>query len=142
MNNEWLLVFETEQAKRNTKHSSERTVITHKPVSALLEGLLLCANDLSCLWPRRSVAQSFRPRLSPYSRGAKRQVFCFQGFFFFVVVFFFSLFGNRKRVAPLCYWSGLLCLNSPRAILRTTRRKMDCRRTPFSTNQHPPPHHP
>lgn len=50
VNNERLLAFETEQAKRNTKHSSERTVITHKPVSALLEGLLLCANDLSCLW--------------------------------------------------------------------------------------------
>lgn len=50
MNNERLLAFETEQAKRNTKHSSERTVITHKPVSALLEGLLLCVNDLSCLW--------------------------------------------------------------------------------------------
>lgn len=50
VNNERLLAFETEQAKRNTKHSSERTVITHKPVSALLEGLLLCVNDLSCLW--------------------------------------------------------------------------------------------
>lgn len=50
MNDEWLLAFETEQAKRNTKHSSERTVITHKPVSALLEGLLFCVNDLSCLW--------------------------------------------------------------------------------------------
>lgn len=46
VNNEWLLAFETEQAKRNTKHSSERTVITHKPMSALLEGLLLCVNDL------------------------------------------------------------------------------------------------
>lgn len=50
VNNERLLAFETEQAKRNTKHSSERTVITHKAVSALLEGLLLCVNDLSCLW--------------------------------------------------------------------------------------------
>lgn len=50
VNNERLLAFETEQAKRNTKHSSERTVITHKPVSALLEGLLLCVSDLSCLW--------------------------------------------------------------------------------------------
>lgn len=50
VNNERLLAFETEQAKRNTKHSSERTVITYKPVSALLEGLLLCVNDLSCLW--------------------------------------------------------------------------------------------
>lgn len=50
MNNEWLLAFETEQAKRNTKHLSERTVITKKPVSALLEGLLLCVSDLSCLW--------------------------------------------------------------------------------------------
>ena len=58
MNNEWLLAFETEQAKRNTKHSSERTVITHKPVSALLEGLLLCVNDLSCLWHACSVALS------------------------------------------------------------------------------------
>lgn len=51
VNNEWLLAFETEQAKRNTKHSSERTVITHKPVSALLEGIAIV-----CEWPFMSLA--------------------------------------------------------------------------------------